>query len=668
VPRHLVIVESPAKARTLGRLLGREYTVLASFGHVRDLPSSRLAVDPARGFSAEYEVLPARRRVLTQLRAAAREAQAVYLAADPDREGEAICWHLSEELAAFAPAAPFHRVSFHEITAQAVAAAFRAPGEIDRRRVDAQQTRRILDRLVGYSLSPLLWERVQDGLSAGRVQSAALRLVCDRERAIAGFVPEESWTVAARLRAGSPPEFVATLVSGEEGPLRCAAQAEGPRRELEQAELSVRSVTARERRRPAPPPFVTSTLQQEAFRRLRFAVKKTMQLAQRLYEGVELGDEGPVGLITYMRTDSTHVSAQAAAAAREAIASTFGREFLPARPNAFPAAPAAQEAHEAIRPSDVARTPDSLVGWLGRDELALYTLVFERFLASQMAPALYDDTVVEIAACPPPPEAGAPRLLRARGSRLRSPGFLALQAAAAAEPDGASQGPEPAAALPPLAVGEPLVMVAVQARQRLSEPPPRFDEASLVKELERRAIGRPSTYGTILETLLGRDYVERDKGKLRPTPLGAEVTELLVARFPELLSVGYTAAMEEKLDAIAEGRATLLATLDEFWRRLQAALQAARVAAEAPVAQRRGPQPTGLLSCPRCHSGRVVERTAEERVFFGCSRYPACRFTSSHRPLAESCPECGSACLYEKHTRREGRVVYCGNQGCHYHR
>ena len=667
MPRQLVIVESPAKARTLGRLLGREYTVLASFGHVRDLPRSRLAVDTARGFSVEYEVLPARRRVLTQLRAAAREAQAVYLAADPDREGEAICWHLVEELAAFAPATPFRRVCFHEITQQAVTAAFSAPGEIDRRRVDAQQTRRILDRLVGYSLSPLLWQRVQGGLSAGRVQSVALRLVCDRERAIAAFVPEESWTLAARLRASSPPEFVATLVRGQEGPVRSAAEAERLRRELEGASFSVRSLGARERLRPPPPPFVTATLQQEAFRRLRFPVKKTMQLAQRLYEGVELGGEGPLGLITYMRTDSTQVSAEAAAAAASAIASAYGPEFLPERKNAFRAAPAAQEAHEAIRPSDVARTPASLAGRLGRDEQALYTLVFERFLASQMAGAIYEETVVEIDARGPAAPGQVPRLLRARGRRLRFAGFLALQAEAAGEPEGGGREAEDAAALPPLAAGGPLALVAATARQRFSEPPTRFDEASLVKELERQAIGRPSTYAAILETLLGRDYVQREKGRLRPTPLGVEVTGLLVARFPELMSVGYTAAMEEKLDAIAGGRASLLATLGEFWPRLQAALQAAQVSGTAPVGDPR-PQPSGPLSCPRCHSGRVVERTAEERVFFGCSRYPACRFTSSHRPIAESCPQCGSAWLYEKHTRREGRVVYCGNQGCHYHR
>ena len=667
MPRQLVIVESPAKARTLGRLLGRDYAVLASFGHVRDLPRGRLAVDPARGFSVEYEVLPARRRVLTQLRTAAREAQAVYLAADPDREGEAICWHLAEELAGFAGGAEFLRVSFHEITAQAVAAAFRAPGEIDRRRVDAQQTRRILDRLVGYSLSPLLWERVQDGLSAGRVQSVALRLLCDREREVAGFVPEESWTVAARLRAASPPEFVATLVSGEAGPPRRAAQAEALRQELQQAAFAVRSVSTRERRRPPPPPFVTSTLQQEAFRRLRFPVKKTMQLAQRLYEGVELGGEGPTGLVTYMRTDSTHVSAEAAAAARQAIGSAFGPEFLPPREHAFRAPAAAQEAHEAIRPSDPARTPASLSGRLGRDELALYTLVFERFLASQTAGAVHDETVVEVEARGPAAPGASPRLLRARGSRLRFPGFLALQADAAVEPDDNARQAGEAAALPPLAASEPLALVAVQTRQRFSEPPSRFDEASLVRELERQAIGRPSTYGAILETLLGRDYVQREKGKLRPTPLGVRVTELLVARFPELMSVGYTAAMEEKLDAIAEGRATLLATLGEFWQSLQAALQAAHAGGEAPAGDR-GRHPSGLLSCPRCHSGQVVQRTAEERVFFGCSRYPACRFTSSHRPLAESCPECASACLYEKHTRREGRVVYCGNPGCHYHR
>ncbi len=592
--RHLVIVESPAKARTLGRVLGQDFLVRASMGHVRDLPKDRLAVDTARGFAVEYEVLPSRRRVLTELRAAAREAETITLAADPDREGEAICWHLAEELRPAAARKRFRRVAFHEITQRAVEEAFRAPRDVDARKVDAQQARRILDRLVGYGLSPLLWQKLQPGLSAGRVQSVALRIVCERERESEAFSPREHWTIRARLDAGAPPVFAATLVKagGVEARVTTALEADSLRRALEAAAYRVGALVARERHRAPAPPFVTSTLQQEAFRRLRFGVKKTMQVAQRLYEGVELGNEGPVGLVTYMRTDSTHIAPEAVAAAREHVLRRFGPAYAPETPNVFRAPKSAQEAHEAIRPTDLARTPDSLAGVLAKDELALYRLVYDRFVASQMAAAVYDELLVDVEARPlAAPDAPASHLLRAKGSTLRFPGFLAAYEETPDEPPreaGIAREPE-AGALPPLRLDQALALVKVETERRLTEPPPRFTEASLVKELERCGIGRPSTYAAILATLDARDYVTKQKGRLAPTALGFSVVDLLVERFPELISTRYTAAMEDDLDAIEDGRQTLLGALTAFWRGFEAAL-AGGAARAASVPRRGGPR------------------------------------------------------------------------------
>jgi DNA topoisomerase-1 len=715
VTRHLVIVESPAKAKTLGRLLGPDFLVRASLGHVRDLPKDRLAVDTARGFVVEYEVLASRRKVLTELRAAARAAETITLAADPDREGEAICWHLAEELRAAAAGKGFRRVAFHEITPRAVEQAFRAPRQLDARKVDAQQARRILDRLVGYSLSPLLWQKLEPGLSAGRVQSVALRIVCEREREIEAFSPREHWTIRARLDAGAPPLLVATLVKvgRADAAAATAAQAESLRRALEGSSFRVGALAPRERLREAPPPFITSTLQQEAFRRLRFGLKKTMLLAQHLYEGVELGAEGSFGLITYMRTDSTHVAPEAVAAAREQVALRYGMEYLPGAPNTFRSPKGAQQAHEAIRPTDLARTPDSLAGLLAQDELALYRIVYDRFLASQMAAAIYDELLVEVEARPlATPQSPVSHLLHAKGSTLRFPGFLA---AYEEDDDFRGAGPEPVPALPQLRLEQALTLVKVETERRLTAPPKRFTEASLVKELERCGIGRPSTYAAIVATLDARDYVTKTKGRLAPTALGCAVVELLVACFPELISTRYTAAMEDELDAIEDGRQTLLAALTAFWRgftrdlagaarvplrsRPEARSENARAASPAsepgrcpecgaPLAERTGrygafvgcsrfpacrhiakkPVQTVGVTCPLCNEGAVVARRAEDRVFYGCSRYPVCRFTSPHRPLPESCPECGRAYLFEKETKREGRVVFCGNERCLFHR
>jgi DNA topoisomerase-1 len=716
-----VIVESPAKARTLGRHLGRGYVVRASMGHVRDLPKSRLGVDVARGFAAEYEVLPSRRRVLAELRAAALEADEVFLAADPDREGEAICWHLQEELAGRGRGAVhFHRVAFHEITRRAVEVAFGSPRAIDPRRVDAQQTRRLLDRLVGYTVSPLLWRRVRPGLSAGRVQSVALRLVCDREREIEAFSPAEYWVVRAHLAARRAAVFAATLVEkgGKKAEIRSAAEATATRALLERAAYRVLDVKDRERRRAPPAPFVTSTLQQEAFRKLRFPVKKTMRLAQQLYEGVELGEEGPVGLITYMRTDSPRVAEEAAAAARAYVARTFGESSVPATPPAHRSSRSAQDAHEAIRPTDVERTPGTLARRLGKDELALYALVWSRFVASQMTPAVYDDEIVDVEARVEERPAPTTCLLRAKGGALRSRGFLAVYEESHEErPEAGRKTGELAGPLPRLEKGETLSLVKLDTEQRFTEPPPRFSEATLVRELEQSGIGRPSTYASILATLDSRDYVERREGRLRPTRLGFVVTDLLVARFPDLMSVSYTARMEEDLDAIEEGRDNLLNTLTTFWRKHEKVLASARLGdptrasarpAEPAEATGRGEPVEGTcpecgsgltrrsgrhgpfvgcrrypacryvqrkdakevgLACPECHEGQVVERPGRGgRTFYGCRRYPACRFTSHHRPVAESCPECGRPYLLERTTKRDGRLVFCGNEACTHHR
>ena len=706
--RPLVIVESPAKARTLARFLGREYAVRASMGHVRDLPKERLAVDVVRGFAVEYEVLKARKKAVAELRAAAREAGTVFLAADPDREGEAICWHLAETLGG--PAARYRRVAFHEVTPRAVREAFDAPRAIDARRVDAQQTRRVVDRLVGYSLSPLLWRTVRPGLSAGRVQSVALRLVCDRERERSAFRPEEHWAVRVHLDSGTPPAFPAVLVrvGAADADLRTAAAAEAVRGALEASRYRVGGVERRERRREAPPPFVTATLQQEAFRRLRFPVKKTMQVAQRLYEGVELPGAGPVGLITYMRTDSVRVSPEAAAAAREHVARVHGPAFVPEAPNAFRSSSSAQDAHEAIRPTDLARSPASLRALLPKDDLALYTLVFERFVASQMAAAVYDETIVDVEARPKDaPDSAAPAHgLRARDSRLRFPGFLAASGedpdepaedATAARRRAASEADRPVA-LPPLVPAQPLVFLRAETEQRFTEPPPRFTEASLVKELEKRGIGRPSTYATILATLDARDYVTREKTRLAPTPLGFTVTDLLVARFPELLSVRYTASLEDVLDAIEAGRETRLAALGTFWRAFAPALAAAGArrheagaredtaasggraiapsgatkarragAREPPSAQageaegrRRGPAPIDpeLGTCPEC-GGALARRAGRYGTFVACSRYPACRHVVKKKAAAGTgvrCPACHEGEIVEREAAKaEGR-------------
>jgi DNA topoisomerase-1 len=668
LPKNLVIVESPAKAKTITRYLGRDYLVKASMGHVRDLPRRGLGVAIEEGFSPQYEVLSTRKKVLEELKRAAREASSVYLAADPDREGEAICWHLAEELAA-RERKKVKRVAFNEITKNAVAQAFRKAGKLDMRKVDAQQARRILDRLVGYRVSPILWEKVKRGLSAGRVQSVALKLICDRELQIRSFVAEEYWTISAHLAAGAPPVFSANLVKkdGRSIAIDNEEQASLVQAELKKASYVVSRVLRRERRRNPIPPFITSKLQQEAFKKLRFTVKKTMQVAQRLYEGVELGPEGSVGLITYMRTDSTRVSNDAIQQVRDHISATYGADHLPEKPNFYKSRKDAQEAHEAIRPTDLALNPESIKKRLSKDELALYRLIWDRFVASQMRPAVFDETVAEISA--------GSYLLRARGSALKFPGFLVVYSESADEKvvarrsgDNGGEDSDPEATkttLPPLTEGDVLRLEKLAADQHFTQPPPRFSEASLVKELEENGIGRPSTYASIIATIEAREYMEKREGKLFPTELGFLVTDLLVKHFQDIMNVEYTAAMEQELDEIEEGHDTLLNTLSQFWKKFKADLDRAQTEMKDVKAME---EKTDEI-CDKCGSPMVLKWGRYGR-FLACSAYPTCKNTrqmaggngpetlETHEDVSkEVCPKDGRPMILKK--GRYGPFLAC---------
>jgi len=622
VGKSLVIVESPAKAKTINKFLGPKYLVKASMGHVRDLPAKSLAVDVERDFAPEYKVVPGREKVLTDLKKAAKSAETIFLAADPDREGEAICWHLAHELRGAKK--PVHRVMFNEITKRAVQEAFQHPAEIDQRKVDAQQARRILDRLVGYKISPLLWEKVRRGISAGRVQSVALRLVVDREREVRAFVPVEYWSIAAELARpdGAGPEFTAKLhrVDGERAQISSQAAADALVAELEAQRDAVRVaalVKKRKRRNPVPP-FTTSKLQQEAARKLHFPARKTMQVAQQLYEGIELGEGEAVGLITYMRTDSTRVAPEAQAEARQYITARYGAEFLPEKPPAYKSGKGAQEAHEAVRPTSVLREPAQLARSLGRDQLALYTLIWNRFVASQMRPALFDATTVDIAA--------GRMLLRASGQHMTFAGFMQIYVEGHDEAArGEAQEPEEddeERALPALAEGEPLSCRGITPTQHFTQPPPRFTEASLVKELEERGIGRPSTYASILSVIQNRDYVVKETGKFRPTELGEIVVDLLVEGFPRILDPGFTAQMENTLDEIEEGSVDWLASMRTFYAAFTRWLDQAKDKMKNVKAME---EPTDQL-CEKCGRPMVI-KWGRFGKFLACSGYPECKST-----------------------------------------
>jgi DNA topoisomerase-1 len=631
--KNLVIVESPAKAKTINKYLGKDYLVMASIGHIKDLPSKGLGVDVEHDFEPTYELIPDtkkrnNKKIVADLKRAAKEAEAIYLAADPDREGEAICQHLAEEIVPKRPKKPSYRVMFNEITKRAVQDAFLHPKEIDSNLVDAQQARRLLDRLVGYKVSPLLCRTIGGRLSAGRVQSVALRMVVEREREIEAFVKTEYWTVTANVAASLPPAFDARLLKISEQSVKTSnfdqdikkneiligneAQAKEIVAEAEKQSYKVADVSTKERKRNPVPPFITSKLQQEAARKLSFAVKKTMMLAQKLYEGVEVGSEGAVGLITYMRTDSTRVSDAALNEVREFVGAQYGANYLPEKPVYYRSKKDAQDAHEAIRPTDVTRTPDSMANYLNKEELKLYRLIWQRFVASQMMPAIFDQTTIDI-------EAGR-FTFRATGSVQKFDGFLKVYQEGRDEK--AEDDDEAERKLPLVQKGEALKLNAIAPEQHFTEPPPRFTEATLVKILEEKGIGRPSTYAAIMTTILDREYVEKHEGRFHPTALGTTVNDLLVASFDDLFNESYTARMEGALDEIEEGKLKWTAALHEFYEKFAKDLKVAETQMRAAKQQA---IPTDE-KCDNCGLPMVI-KFGRFGQFLSCSNYPECRTT-----------------------------------------
>jgi DNA topoisomerase-1 len=648
VAEGLIIVESPAKARTLKRFLGDRFDVRASMGHVRDLPERELAVDVDHDFKPSYRIVSDRQETISGLKKAVKNRNDVILASDPDREGEAIAWHLSEVLHLREP----KRIEFHEITSEAVRRALDQPRGIDMRLVNAQQARRVVDRLVGYRLSPFLWSKVQKGIGAGRVQSVALRLVVDREEEIRAFQSVESWTVDALLsRSGDDQRFKARLARRLSDPeakleLKTQAEAEAAIKELEGASYRVTSVESKQRTKNAPFPYITSTLQQDASSRLRFSPKRTMRLAQDLYEGVELGAEGATGLITYMRTDSTRVSDEADKRARGWIGSSLGDRYLGPR-RQEKARPGAQDAHEAIRPTDPSRRPEDVRRHLSDDQARLYELIWRRFMASRMAPARYSNTTVEIA--------GGPFGLRATGSVLLFDGFYRVWERDEKEDD---QG------LPELRQGQDLNFHGLEAEQHFTQPPPRYSEATLINELEKRGIGRPSTYASIVGTIQDHHYVEQRERRLHPTPLGEAVNRIMVDHFNDIVDDRYTAAMESRLDEVEQGRVEWVPVVGDFYHPLERMLSAAAEAMPAETGE----------ECPECHEGQLVLKASRYGPFKGCSRYPECRYRQAILPsgeqvepklLEEACPECGRPLQVRK--GRYGEFVGCsGYPECKY--
>jgi len=748
----LVIVESPTKVRTLKRYLGKDFDIKASVGHVKDLPKKRLGVNVEDNFTPEYEVIRGKGKIIKELKSAASKVDRIYLAPDPDREGEAIAWHIAEELEPKrGKVKQLHRVMFHELTEQAIRKAIESPGKLDRKKYESQQARRILDRLVGYKISPLLWSKVKRGLSAGRVQSVAVRIICDREREIQAFVPEEYWTVCAQLEGPNPPPFLAKVIAlkGKKLSIPDGEKANEIARDLESSDFRVKEVDTKERKKYPSPPFITSTMQQEAARNLRFSAKKTMMLAQKLYEGVDLGDEGPVGLITYMRTDSTRVAREAVNDARDLINEKFGRDFVPQRAPVYKRGKITQDAHEAIRPTSVARTPENVAPYLDKAALALYKLIWKRFIASQMSPAILDQTRVDI-------EAGM-YLLRVVGTVVRFPGFTILYSETKEESQekGLNNSYRDRPDLPALTKHDSLKLLGIESKQHFTQAPPRYSEASLIKTLEEKGIGRPSTYANIISTIQGKEYVNLEKRFFYPSALGFIVTDLLVAHFPEILDSKFTAAMEKDLDGVEEGSISWIQVLKKFNGPFSKSLHLAQEEMESiktngvstdikcdkcgapmvikygrsgeflacsgypeckntkdfkrdekgnihiedreiqtekicercgrPMVIKRGrfgeflacsgypecrntqPISTGI-SCPEpgCDGELFQRRSRSGKTFFGCSRYPQCKYATWDRPVAKECPLCGSQILVEKVTKSNAKIFKCPVKGCTY--
>lgn len=685
--KKLVIVESPAKARTIGRYLGKDYLVKASLGHVRDLPRSRLAVDVENDFRPHYTIPKEKRPVIREIAELAAQASEVYLATDPDREGEAIAWHLIQ--AAHIDPKKVRRVVFHEITQPAIREAFAHPRDIDINLVNAQQARRVLDRLVGYFLSPLLWHKVRNRLSAGRVQSVALRLVVEREREIQAFQPEEYWTVEAEFQPeGVEATYRARLikVDGQDVHLPNEEAVRPLVDDMRTASYVAVQVKQGTRRRNPVPPFITSTLQQEASRKLGFNPARTMAIAQQLYEGLDVGEGGSTGLITYMRTDSTHVSPLAQEEARRFIQETYGPDYVPEKPPHYKTrAKLAQEAHEAIRPTSVYRTPEKVKPYLTREQYLLYELIWKRFVASQMVPAVYDTLSVTLEG----KGQAHTYLLRATGSRLRFPGFLVIYEEAKDE----NEKEEKEVLLPPgLEEGQRQILQEIYPEQHFTQPPPRYTEATLIRSLEEYGIGRPSTYAPILSTLFQRGYVVRENKHLKPTNIGMLVSDLLVKHFPEIMDVGFTARMEEDLDRIAAGERDWVDVVREFYgpfaeqvRKAEDAIPQQKMLEKVgrPCPQCRGelvlrwgrygkfiscsnfPQcrytepyvERSGAHCPKCGGDLVIKRTRKGRIFYGCINYPKCDFTTWKRPLPRPCPNCGG--LLVQANRSKAQCLQC---------
>lgn len=680
----LVIVESPAKSKTIEKFLGPDYVVKASMGHLRDLPKSQLGIDIENGFVPRYSNLTTRKKLIEELQHEADESKAILLATDPDREGEAISWHLAYILNV--DEASKCRITFNEITKHAVAEAINSPRTIDKNMVDAQQARRMLDRIVGYKLSPLLWRKVCKGLSAGRVQSVAVRLICEREREIQAFVPEEYWSIEGHYVTADKESFTAELThkGDEKIAITDEAAAMAIRDELAGQTADVTKVERRKRSRKAPAPFTTSTLQQEGVRKLNFGAKRTMMIAQHLYEGLEIGGYGHVGLITYMRTDSTRIAVEMQEAAKQYILSHFGKEYYPAKPNVFGTKKSSQDAHEAIRPTSLELPPKMVEPFLSRDELKLYTLIWNRFMASQMAPQQSETVTAQL-------QAGEYKL-RASGSKVVFKGFTEVYEEAKKE------GDEPKL-IPIMSEGDTAINTDIMPQQHFTQPPARYSEASLIKTLEERGIGRPSTYAPIIDTIMTRNYVEKQDKQFIPTELGFVVVDFLIVHFEKFINVDFTVHLEKDLDDIAGGEETYQDVLSEFYTVFAKELDEANEVDKVKIADEesdvicdvcgspmvykfgrfgrflacsnfpdcKNTKPITVstgVTCPKCHEGTIVERKSKRgRIFYGCDRYPACDFTLWNKPINETCETCGSI-MTEKTYKNGTTKKFCSNENC----
>jgi len=687
----LVVVESPTKVKTIKKFLGSDFNVVASMGHIKDLPKSVLGIDLEKNFEPTYNVIETKKKTIDELKKAAKNAENIYLAPDPDREGEAIAWHISEVVNV--KNKNIYRVLFNDLTKKTVLEAIKNPLELNFNKYEAQQTRRILDRLVGYQISPILWDKVKRGLSAGRVQSVAVRMICEREDEINKFVPEEYWNLLAQFEGSDPPLFEAKLIKidGKKAKVANGEQASKLVEALRKSSFRVEKLEKKELKRSSLPPFTTSKLQQESSRWLRFSAKKTMSVAQKLYEGIELGSEGSVGLITYMRTDSFRIAEEALTEVRTYIQENYSPDYLPDKPHFFKNSQKAQDAHEAIRPSSMAYKPQAIKEYLSNDEFKLYQLIWNRFTASQMNPAIFDQTTIDIG--------GANCLFRAQGQVLKFPGFTIVYTEGKDEKE---EDNELGKLLPEVKEGEILKLINLNSEQKFTQPRPRFSEASLVRELEENGIGRPSTYANILSTIQDREYVRLDKGKFFPTELGVIVTELLVKSFPTVLDIAFTADMENKLDMIEDGSSKRVETLYDFYRPFSDELKKAKdemrniKQEETPtdlvcekcgkrmvIKQGRFGKFLGCEAYPACKSTMAIsigvkcpekncsgylteKRTKKGKSFFGCSTYPKCTFAIWERPVPEACPNCAAPFLVEKYSRGKGSYRACLNKECGY--